>query len=37
MDGWELVPKDDHRKLKGQEFLQRLQVSMRGEVDKDEK
>ncbi|KAL9966761.1 hypothetical protein ACROYT_G024880 [Oculina patagonica] len=37
VDGWELVPKDVHRKLKGQEFLNRLQVSMRGEVNKDEK
>jgi len=37
MDGWETVPRGDHRKLKGQEFLQRLQVSLCGEINKDEK
>lgn len=36
VDGWEMVPRDVHRKLKGQEFLHRLQVSMRGEVTKNE-
>ncbi|KAJ7380094.1 Vacuolar protein sorting-associated protein 13D [Desmophyllum pertusum] len=36
VDGWEMVPRDVHRKLKGQEFLHRLQLSMRGEVTKNE-
>ena len=37
VEGWEMVPKDEHRKRKGQEFLERLQVSLCGEVNKDEK
>lgn len=37
VDGWEMVSKDVQRKRKGQEFLQRLQVSLCGEVNKDEK
>ena len=32
-----MVPKDAQRKLKGQEFLERLTVSLFGEVDKKEK
>lgn len=37
LDGWELVSKDVLKKLKGQEFLRRLQVSMSGEVTQEEK
>lgn len=37
LDGWELVSKDVLKKLKGQEFLRRLQVSMSGEVTREEK
>lgn len=37
VEGWDMVPKDAQRKLKGQEFLERLTVSLFGEVDKKEK
>ena len=37
VDGWELVSKDVLKKLKGQEFLRRLQVSMSGEATREEK
>ena len=37
LDGWELVSRDVLKKLKGQEFLRRLQVSMNGEVTQEEK
>lgn len=37
VDGWELVSRDVLKKLKGQEFLRRLQVSMNGEVTQGEK
>lgn len=36
-EGWEMVSRDLHRKRIGQEFLQRLQVSLYGEENKDEK
>jgi len=37
VDGWEFVSKDVLKKLKGQEFLRRLQVSMSGEATQEEK
>ncbi|PFX22267.1 vacuolar protein sorting-associated protein 13D-like [Stylophora pistillata] len=37
VEGWDMVPKDVHRKLKGQEFLERLTASLSGEVDKKQK
>ena len=37
VDGWELVSKDVLKKLKGQEFLRRLQVSMSGEATQEER
>lgn len=36
VNGWELVSKDVLKKLKGQEFLRRLQVSMSGEATQEE-
>ena len=37
VNGWELVSKDVLKKLKGQEFLRRLQVSMSGEATRGER
>ena len=37
VNGWELVSKDVLKKLKGQEFLRRLQVSMNGEATQGER
>ena len=37
VDGWEMVSRDVLKKLKGQEFLRRLQVSMSGEATQEEK
>ena len=37
VNGWELVSKDGLKKLKGQEFLRRLQVSMNGEATQGER
>ncbi|XP_073236980.1 uncharacterized protein [Porites lutea] len=37
LDGWEMVSRDVQRRQKGQEFLRRLQVSLCGEENKDER
>ena len=36
-DDWELVPRDAQRLLKGQEFLRRMQVSLNGEPNEEER